>query len=137
MPAAELKTKGVGALVAELAMAERLAPELAETVPALIAADVAKDARRRVPTRSGRAAGTVRATRTAMGAAVSGGGSTAPYYGWLDYGGKVGRRRSVSRPYRAEGRYIYAAYRSLSGTITPLMEREVGRMLDKAGLDHG
>lgn len=137
MPTAELKVKGLGPLVGELAAAETLAPTLAETVPALIADAVAAGAKRRVPKRSGRAASTVRASRSAMGAAVTGGGPTAPYYGWLDYGGKVGRRRSVSRPYRSEGRYIYAAYRSEGPQITPLMEREVGRMLDRAGLDHG
>ncbi len=87
---------------------------LGRDVPALVrlSLDDATDlvvgpARRKVPTMTGRAARSVRAEpATGTTAAVVGGGGRAPYYPWLDFGGRVGRRESVSRPFRTEGRYI-------------------------------
>jgi hypothetical protein len=63
-----------------------------------------------VPVRSGAAARTVRSTSTQTAARVSGGGARAPYYPWLDFGGKVGRKKSVIRPFYKDGRYIYGTY---------------------------
>jgi hypothetical protein len=75
------------------------------------AADIiVQDARPRVPAQSGRARGTVKTRSTRTMARVVGGGSRAPYYPWLDFGGRVGRRRSVKRPFLKDGRYIYRAY---------------------------
>jgi len=84
-------------------------PDVLETA-ALSAADlVAGYARPRVPRRSGRAARTLRAMVTRPGRAeVTAGGSAAPYFGWLDFGGRVGRGNGVRRPYRKTGRYIFA-----------------------------
>ena len=71
---------------------------------------VVTDARPRVPSRSGKAASTVKARSTQSAARVVGGGNKAPYYPWLDFGGRVGRRKSVKRPFLPKGRYIYNAY---------------------------
>ncbi|MDM4721158.1 HK97 gp10 family phage protein [Micromonospora sp. WMMA1363] len=51
---------------------------------------VVSDARPKVPKRTGRAAGSLkmRSTRTAVRIAM--GGPRAPYYPWLDFGGRVG-----------------------------------------------
>ncbi len=64
-------------------------------------------ARPRVPKRSGRAAGSIKSKSTRTLARVSAYGNRVPYGPWLDFGGAVGRRNSVKRPYIAEGRYIY------------------------------
>lgn len=58
----------------------------------------------------GRAASTVRAKSTRTAARVSGGSKKHPHYPWLDFGGRVGRNRSVRRPFIKEGRYIWATY---------------------------
>lgn len=71
---------------------------------------IVNDARRQVPTRSGKARASVRATSTQKAFRITGGSKRVPYYPWLDFGGKVGRGRSVSRPFIREGRYIYASY---------------------------
>lgn len=63
-----------------------------------------------VPSRSGRARSSIKARSTQTTARVSGGGNKAPYYPWLDFGGAVGRRDSVRRPFLKNGRYIYNAY---------------------------
>ena len=43
-------------------------------------------------------------------ARIEAGGSKVPYYPWLDFGGRVGRRKSVHRPFLKDGRYIYDAF---------------------------
>jgi hypothetical protein len=56
-------------------------------------------ARPRVARRSGRAAGTVKAKSTRTAARVSAGGRRAPYYPWLDFGGKGPGNRPAARPF--------------------------------------
>ena len=68
-----------------------------------IAKGVAADAARQVPRRTGRAAASYRAA----GAAVSYGGPDVPYVPWLEFGGKVGPGKGVTRPYIKGGRYLY------------------------------
>lgn len=64
----------------------------------------------RIPKRSGRAARSVKARSTRTAVRVVGGSARVPYYPWLDFGGRVGRSKAVSRPFLKEGRYIYKAY---------------------------
>jgi hypothetical protein len=71
---------------------------------------VVTDAVPRIPSRSGRARRSVRAKSTRTAVRIAGGGARVPYYAWLDWGGKVGRGRSVERPYQRQGRYIYRSY---------------------------
>lgn len=68
-----------------------------------IAKEVATGVAGKVPYRSGAA----RATYRAQGRAIAWGGESAPYVPWLEFGGKVGRKDSVSRPYSRKGRYLY------------------------------
>jgi hypothetical protein len=74
-------------------------------------ADIVVDwAQPHVPSRSGRARGSIRAKSTQTEARVEGGGKRVPYYPWLDFGGRVGRKRSVKRPFIKSGRAIYPGY---------------------------
>lgn len=90
---------------------------------------IAALARAGVPVRTGRARGTVKARSTRTLSRVQGGSNRAPYYPWLEYGGRVGRRRSVHRPYRKAGRYIYPAF---SGNYQRLTEILTDALLDVA-----
>lgn len=102
------------------------------------AADVVvADARPRIPQRSGRAASSVRARSTQTAARVVGGGAKAPWYPWLDFGGRVGRRRSVVRPFLKEGRYIYAAYfrRRQAGDFERVMTDSLLDVVRGAGIE--
>ena len=82
-----------------------------------IGKDIAADARRTVPSISGKARGSIRAGVSGNKAYVAGGKKTVPYYGWLDFGSRTprsGRPRSVG-PWKGSGagpkrgRFIYAA----------------------------
>lgn len=102
------------------------------------AADVVvSTARPRVPKRSGRAQASVKARSTQSAARVVGGGSKARHYPWLDFGGKVGPRRSVSRPFYSKGRYIYDAYyrARTSGEFDDLLVNGLKRVARSVGLD--
>jgi hypothetical protein len=63
--------------------------------------------RPKVPSRSGAARASLRAQSTQTTARVAVGGRKAPYYPWLDFGGKTGRKKSVVRPFFKQGRYIF------------------------------
>ena len=72
---------------------------------------IVTDARRNVPSKSGKAKASVRATSTQTAFRITGGGKRVPYYPWLDFGGKGKRAgRPPARPFQREGRYIYASY---------------------------
>lgn len=66
------------------------------------------DARIGIPTRSGKAKASVRASSTQKAFRITGGSRKVPYYPWLDFGGTA--PRAGTRPFRKDGRYIYASY---------------------------
>lgn len=79
--------------------------------------DVATDARKDVPSRTGRARGSIRSGVSGNNAYVAGGKKAVPYYGWLDFGSRqpqTGNPRSRG-PWAGSGegpkggRFIYPA----------------------------
>ncbi len=103
---AEVKLVGA-AQAAELASALRnVSEDIADLVASEledIAKGVVSDARAKVPHRTGAAQASYRANGTAVSM------GDVPYVPWLEFGGKVGRKNSVSRPYKRGGRYLYPA----------------------------
>lgn len=101
---------------------------------------VAKRARPLIPTgpnRGGHAKSSVKAKSTRTEARVSGGGNRYPYYPWLDFGGHVGKGRSVRRPFLKEGRYIYGSYYDLSGSgkFQDVMVNALLKVAEQAGIE--
>lgn len=89
----------------------------------------------RVPRRSGRARSTIRARSTRTAVRVAAGGRKAPYYPWLDFGGRVGRNRSVKRPFIGEGRYLYPALSERGQAIYDALEHALVTLVDNAGIE--
>ncbi len=98
---------------------------------------IVDDAKPRVPSRSGKAKRSVKAQSTRTKARVVGGGGRALYYPWLDFGGRVGRNRSVSRPFKKEGRYIYKAYFAAkrSGEFQDALTENLIKVASSAGIE--
>jgi hypothetical protein len=94
-------------------------------------------ARPRVAKRSGRAAASVKARSTRTAVRVVAGGARVSYYPWLDFGGRVGKGRSVSRPFLKEGRYIYAGYfkSRASGEFQEVLTAALLRVAAQAGVE--
>lgn len=120
--------RGLKAMDRELPKALRLAFNDAADV-------IVSDAKPRIPRRSGRAAGSVKARSTRTAARVVGGGSRAPYLPWLDFGGRVGRRHAVRRPFLKDGRYIYAAYDRRRGEFIETMQKNLVDLARSAGIE--
>lgn len=96
---------------------------------------VVADARPRVARRSGKAQASVKARSTQTAARIVGGGNRAPYYPWLDFGGRVGRRKSVRRPFLKDGRYIYASYDKRKGEFVEAMQDALVKVASDAGIE--
>lgn len=98
---------------------------------------IVTDAKPTVASNTGGAARSMRAMSTQTKARVRAGGAKAPYYPWLDFGGRVGKYRQVSRPYSEEGRYIYPTYRNKrdSGEFQEKMLEGLDRLGRRSGLE--
>lgn len=88
-----------------------------------------------IPRRTGAAASSLKAKSTRTSARVSVGGRKAPYYPWLDFGGKTGINRSVDRPFYGEGRYLYPTLRRIRPEIETALETALAGVARSAGLD--
>lgn len=88
-----------------------------------------------VPVRRGKAQGSVRARSTQEKARVVAGGKRVPYYPWLDFGGRVGRKNATVREYVKDGRYLYPTYRQLRdrGVIEEQLVRAIVRVARSVG----
>lgn len=89
----------------------------------------------RVPRKTGRAAGTVKAKSTRTESRVSEGSKSVPYVAWLDFGGRVGRNRSVRRPFVQEGRYLYPALSANRDEFARLLTEKLVEVARQAGLE--
>jgi hypothetical protein len=124
-----VRIEGYAAFVKSLKRLDAGLPK-ANRVAMNAAADIVLDyARPRVPRRTGRAASTLKAKSTQTAVRVQAGGPKAPWYPWLDFGGRVGRNKSVRRPFIGEGRYIYPA---LSAKRTEFEAALSGVLVDTA-----
>lgn len=120
--------RGLRAVDSELPKALRVAGNEA-------AAIVVDEARRRIPKRSGRAAASIKARSTRVAVRIASGGKRAPYVPWLDYGGKVGPAKSVERPWRPDGRYVYPAFTDNRAEVDDAYRKALRRMASDAGLE--
>lgn len=88
-----------------------------------------------IPTRSGAAKASLKVRSSQREARIAAGGRKAPYYPWLDFGGRVGRNKSVVRQFYKEGRYIYPALRKNRDEITKVMATAIADLARGAGLE--
>ena len=106
-----------------------------------VAEIVASAAARRVPSRTGNAINTIRAKGTIGGGSIVAGGPDAPYYQWLDFGGRDPQTgNSIEEgPWRGSGagptggRFIYPAIKENARDILRAAEQAVDRAARKAG----
>lgn len=100
------------------------------------AANIVVDyAKPKVPHRSGKAARSIRAQSVRSAVRVTEGGARAPYMPWLDFGGAVGRKRSVRRPFIKEGRFIYAGLKDKRDEIQAAVETALIDAARAAGVE--
>jgi HK97 gp10 family phage protein len=138
MSAATIHVKGLKELQRALKKVDKNLPrELRKALNA--AADIVVDAAKpKVARRTGAAADSIKAGSTQRAGQIKVGGTKAPYYPWLDFGGSVGRGKSVSRPYLKEGRYIYPTLREKRDEVDAKVDEGLKRLAKQAGFEtHG
>jgi hypothetical protein len=135
IPTDPIKIEGLTRLNRSLRSISKDAPKQLRLVGNEAANLVVDDARPDVPTLTGRAAKTVKAASTRTAAQVKAGGVRAAYYPWLDFGGRVGKNRSVRRTFIKGGRYIFPAYSDNRELIGERLERGMTELIRDAGLD--
>jgi hypothetical protein len=87
------------------------------------------------PARAGHARDTMRVVDAGGRFFVTAGDAAHSYYPWLDFGGRVGRRKSVKRTYIKEGRYIFPAYSAVYPQIEGVMADALRDAARSAGLE--
>lgn len=101
---------------------------------------VVADAQHKVPKRTGKAAASIKASSTQTAARIKGGGARVQYYGWLDFGGRVGRGRhgkgtgSVYRQFRKAGRYIWVSFAEKKPEVMEGLQKAIADAAHAAGL---
>lgn len=99
-----------------------------------VAETVVAGAARRVPVRSGRARASLKAASSQRETRVGAGGRKAPYYGWLDFGGRIGRDKSQRRPFVAGGRYIWPAVAANREALARAVDEQLKSLARSKGL---
>lgn len=92
-------------------------------------------ARPLVPHRSGDAAGSIKVGSTQRAAQIKVGGEAAPYFPWLDFGGRVGPRKTTLRPFIQRGRYIYPTLAAKRPEVEGKVDEVIKRLAVQAGFD--
>lgn len=133
---------GVAIYVSNLAEVRRalrkyapdLLPVLRNNIKGAITGTVVPRVKEKVPRRSDRAADSVRSTASGNTFYIVAGNASAPYFGWLDFGGHLraqgGRRNDQFRPVIKRGRYVYPAAAESQPELASAVERAVDRTTD-------
>jgi hypothetical protein len=82
----------------------------------------------------GGAAASIRARSSQREARVMGGSAKVRYYGFIDFGGAVGRNKSVKRHFISEGRYMYPAFHANRDSIYTALQKSIVQLAEDAGL---
>ena len=130
-----IKIEGLDQFVRSLRQLDSELPKALRLAMNEAASVVVDDARPRVPTRTGRAQSTIKARSTRTSVRVAAGGRRAPYFPWLDFGGRVGRNKSVKRAFLKEGRYIWKAYADNRTEFQAAMVRALVGVAGQAGIE--
>ena len=112
----------------------KLGPELRKTLNQ-VAEVVASAARPLVPVQSGKAVGSIKAGSTQRAAQIKAGGAKVPYYQWLDFGGHVGRNKSIARPFYTIGRYLYPTAKEKRPETERKLDEVLRQLATSAGFD--
>lgn len=116
---------------------DRAAPRALRVAGNEAAQLVVDTARPMVPKRTGKAAASIKVKSSQSVVRVVSGGARAPWMPWLDYGGRVGKNDSASRPFTPDGRYVYPAYRRVRPQFITVLETALQRIADESGVSLG
>ncbi len=88
-----------------------------------------------IPRRTGAAASSLRARSSQRLTRIAVGGKKAPYYPWLDFGGRTGPGGSAVRPFIKDGRYLYPTYHANKDQFQHILQEAILRVAAGVGLE--
>lgn len=91
--------------------------------------------RPKVPKRTGAAAASLKPQSTQSQARIAAGGPSAPHFPWLDFGGRVGKNRSVVRPYIPDGRYVFPTLVERRPDVETVMLKGLAQLASSSGVE--
>lgn len=130
-----IKVEGLREFVRDIKKLDSELPKVLRVALNEAADVVVREARPRVPRRSGRAAASLKAKSTRTQVRVSAGGNRVPYYPWLEFGGRVGRKRGIKRPFLKGGRYLFDAYADVQPRFAEVLERSLIDVARETGIE--
>lgn len=136
MPTA-IKVEGLSEFKTNLKKLDRDLPKALRIALNEAADIVVTGTKSKMPHRSGRAKGSVKARSTQNKARVIEGGNRASYVPWLEFGGRVGKSHGVRRALMSDGRYLYPTYKkaSASGEIQDALSKAFVNVARQAGIE--
>lgn len=135
MPVDSIKVVGLRDLAKALRAIDRDLPKELGVGLAKASAIVADAMRPKIPRRTGRARASVKVRRKQSAAVLAVGGARVPYYGWLEFGGKVGRGGATRRPFIPNGRYLYPTLADKDAEVKAQIDEVVARLAVRAGFE--
>ena len=132
--AVTVKVTGVAEFNAALRRADKAAKEKLQAAGREAAGLVASFAEGRIERLSGAAARSIRILSATGATKVSGGDTNTPYFAWLDFGGRVGRKKSVRRRFIKSGRYIVPGYAENQEKINEILTNAVRAAFEQSGI---
>lgn len=132
-----LTVRGLSEFSRDLRQLDNELPKALRLVLNDVAEQFIGEVRPHIPRRTGAARASLKPRSSRTQVRVSVGGRRAPYYPWLDFGGRVGKNRSVKRPFLKHGRYIYNAYfkNRDSGKFQEALEKGLLDVARQAGIE--
>lgn len=135
MPVDKIAIEGYSEFVRALRKLDKDLPKMVRIANNGVADFLVDKIRPTIPVLKGNARASLKAQSTRTSARISAGGKKAPYYPWLDFGGKTGRNKSVVRPFYTEGRYVYPTLKKYSDTIAEMQYAAMADVARQAGLE--
>lgn len=133
----QIQVDGLKPLVATLKQIDSDLPKGMRIALNKVATTLVEEVRPQFPLKSGRARKSVKASSTRTAARVRMGGPNALHAPWVDFGGKVGIRKSVERPFIKRGRYLYPTLDRMQPQIEQELQDAIKTVVEDAGLDMG
>ena len=130
-----IKVEGLREFSRALRQVDKDAPKALRIVQNDAAELVATRAKPRVARKSGKAQRSLKASSTRTLARVKGGGPRQPYYPWLEFGGRVGKKGSIQRKHIKSGRYIYPAYAGARAHVQAKLTVGMTKLVAQQGWD--
>lgn len=126
-----IRVEGLAEWQSALGRFSQTAGDQVDRMMAMVADDIADEARPMIPRGPTGAARASLGTRDGL---ITGGGGRVPYFGWLVFGGRVGRRESIRRDFVAGGRWIWPTWAKRRTDILTAMEQQMAEAARGAGL---